>query len=260
MKNNEIPEMRERRYWLQVRKVISECDVILEILDARDPEGTRNYKLERMIKAKGKVLVLVINKVDLVEKERAEEMKKSMKKEYPTVFLSATHRLGTTYLREEIAKKCKMPDMKIGVVGLPNVGKSSVINMLRGRHMASVSPIAGHTHGIQWIRLAEDILLMDTPGVMPSMSKKELLYKGAIDVTKFRDVESAAERLIQKILSDSPNALDHRYGIKTKGRMPAEILEDLAMKTGRLKKGGEPRPDEAARMVIRDWQNGKIKL
>lgn len=92
--------MKQRKAWRVVREVIGEADIIIEVVDARDPIGTRNRKLEKLVQEEGKKLLIVMNKADLVPKEWAEEYKR--KSELPMVFISARDRKGTGILRREI--------------------------------------------------------------------------------------------------------------------------------------------------------------
>ena len=117
------------KHWATIRRVIEEADIVLEVLDARDPYLTRNKKLERLVMEKGKRLILVINKADLVPKEVLEKWKRIFSREFPTIFISARDRLGTRYLWRAIKMYAPKFPVKVAVVGYPNVGKLSLIHI-----------------------------------------------------------------------------------------------------------------------------------
>ncbi len=211
---------------MKLPKGLREADIILEVLDARFPGETRIPELERWATRKGKKIILVVNKVDLVGKERAEEIKKELEKEFPTVFVSARRRWGSRKLRRKIRE---LGGGKVFVVGLPNVGKSSVINLLKGKHVAGTGAHAGFTKGPQLVRISRDIYLVDTPGVFHGPPEK-LALLGAYNPEKLRDPEEVARRLLEP------------YGIE---------LEDLALRLGKIKRGGEPDTRNTAVFILR---------
>ena len=145
-----------------VNKVIRKSDIVLEILDARFIDETRNKRIEDKIK----ILIHVINKCDYVEKSYMDEVKKTLEN---CVFVSAKKRYGTTLLKQKIkalANKNKIKKPMVGVIGYPNVGKSSVINVLKGKRSAKTSPEAGLTRAEQYLNVDNDFLMIDTPGVI----------------------------------------------------------------------------------------------
>jgi ribosome biogenesis GTPase A len=148
-------------YWAIVNKVIRDADILLEVLDARSVDASRNEEVEDKVREAGKTLIYVVNKCDLVDKRTMEKMKKKLK---PSVFVSATERLGTSYLREEIMKRAPKGAFKVGVLGYPNTGKSSIINSLKGRSSARASSVSGFTHGCQNVRISQRFMLIDSPG------------------------------------------------------------------------------------------------
>ena len=156
-------------YKVLVRDVIKQSDVLLEVIDARFPDETRNSEVEKEIIRLKKPFIIVINKCDLVSKEKLEKTKIRLSRIAPTVFVSGKDRSGTTILRHQILESACIKGRKIlvGTLGYPNVGKSSVINGVTGRHRASTSPISGHTKGVQHVDAGSRIMFMDTPGVIP---------------------------------------------------------------------------------------------
>jgi len=247
-----------RGAWKKFWKAVRRADVVLEVLDARDPMAFRIPEVEKRLTELGKKVILVINKADLVPKNVLEKWKRVFEKEYPTIFVSTRYRLGTGKLRKLIFKVLgrKMVDeVKVAVVGYPNVGKSALINILKGAHSAPTGAKPGLTRAIQMVRRGR-LKILDTPGVFPYEEASELVYKGAIRVEILDDPILHAIDLIKKLKEIKPNVLLETYGIDDDD--PANFLEKLAFKRGKILKGGKPDIAEAARIILRDWQVGKI--
>ncbi|MEQ9715010.1 MAG: GTPase [Candidatus Asgardarchaeia archaeon] len=250
-------QVSTKRAWKSFWSVVKEADVVLEILDARFPDRFRYKNIEEKLKRMGKAIILVINKADLIPKEVLNAWKRIFSKEYPTVYLSATERLGTRILRKTILRYAPRIPAKVAIVGYPNVGKSSIINVLKGRHSAGTSPIPGFTTSIQLIRISSKIMMIDTPGVFPSLGKEEeLALKGALRPESLENPYFAAKYIFETILNWNPMAIKETYDINTTNF--EEFIEEFARKRGLLKKKGELNIDEACRIFIRDWQKGKI--
>jgi len=244
--------------WRKVRRVIREADVVLEVVDAREPLRTRCIAIEKMAERLGKKIIIVINKADLVPRDVLEKWKKYFSKEHYTIYISASSRLGTRKLWTVIKKVCNKRPVKVAVVGYPNVGKSTVINILKGRHSVGTSPIPGFTKHVTQVRAATWLKVIDTPGVIPVETSNELdlVLKSAIPPEKMEDPVVAAVKFIKYAEKVSPGVLQEIYSIDEQD--PYDFLKHLAKKRGLLSRGGEPRLEEAAKIVIRDWQSGKI--
>lgn len=241
-------------FWLIVNKVISDSDVLLMVLDSRMVEESLNKEIEAKVAKVGKPLIYVINKADLVEKTQMEVYKKHLK---PCVFISATKHLGGSYLRDAIAKKAPSTgEYKVGVLGYPNTGKSSVINMLKGRGAAKTSPTSGYTKGVQLIRINKRMLVLDTPGVLPYGEKDEA-KQAMMSARTFGDVKDP-EGTCLKLLETFPKPIEKYYEV-SHDNDPEVVLEAIALKLKKLKKGGVADMDATARVVLRAWQTGRIK-
>jgi len=252
--------VKQKKAWAIVKEVINEADIVVEVVDARDPIGTRNRKLERMVLESGKKLLLVMNKADLVPKDWAEEYKR--KSEIPVVFISARERKGTGIFRKELKKLAKEIDkekVKVALIGYPNVGKSTIINVLKGKHAVGTAPIPGYTKGKQLIRLTKRIWLLDTPGVVPIDDFDELVIKGGFPADKIRDPVKPALKLIKRILETRKEAITEKFGIE-KFENEEEILEEIGKRRGLIKAGGEVDIEETARWFLREWQTGRFTL
>ncbi len=145
-------------YQMMVKDVIKKANILLEVIDARFPDETRNSEVERDIARSKKPFIIVLNKCDLVSKEILEKTKSRLSKIAPTVFVSSKSRFGTTMLRHQILVTAGIKgSILVGSLGYPNTGKSSVINGVAVRHKASTSSISGHTKGVQLVNAGSRI-------------------------------------------------------------------------------------------------------
>ncbi|MEM4271646.1 MAG: GTPase [Candidatus Pacearchaeota archaeon] len=250
-----------------VKEIIRTSDIILEILDARFIEKTRNKELEKYVLEEGRKLIFILNKADLID---INELKKNvdLSELKPYVLFSTKEKIGRSKLRTLLkieAKRLHLPKGKkarIGIIGYPNTGKSSLINLLAGRASAGVSTKPGFTRGIQKIRFSKNIVLLDTPGVVP---EREDFARGMGIIKKHAEIGvETYERVknpdfvVAKLMQEYPNVFEKFYGINAEG--DAEILlEELGRKRRFLAKGGKVDVDKTARIVLKDWQTGKIK-
>ena len=254
-----MSRVSQEEAWRRVRSVLEMSDLVLEVIDARDPVETRNRRLEDLVNRLGKSLMIVINKADLVPMEVLKEWRRFLERDSPTVFISARDRLGTRKLIVNIKRYAPRLPVRVSVVGYPNVGKSTIINYLKGRHVAETSPVPGWTIGEQIVRAKQWLIVIDTPGVVPVEEVKDealLVIKGAIDPSKLDDPVVPAIKLIMRIKSFNPKAFMERYGVDSED--PMELLELVGRRRGLLMRGGKVNIREAAIAVIRDWILGKL--
>ncbi|NQV91968.1 50S ribosome-binding GTPase [Candidatus Woesearchaeota archaeon] len=239
-------------YWRHVNLVLKESEIVIEVLDARHINETRNVEIEKKIEKYGKKILYVINKCDLVKKQDLEAAKKKLK---PSIFISSKDHLGTTMLKHKILELSKGKNTTVGVVGYPNVGKSSLINALAGRGKARTSSESGFTKGVQKVRVDAKIVVLDTPGVFPDMEKNTEKFgkTGAVDYSKIKDPEISALKLIE----EKKEVLQKHFDIHENDE--EEFLEKLALKFKKMSKGGSPDIEAAARLLLKAWQTGKVK-
>lgn len=248
-----------RNYWKVVRKVLRKSNVVLEVVDARFAHETRNRELEISSAKADKKLVIVINKADLLPKDKAKKLLEEFSKDEYTVLMSSKERKGKKRLMGFLSMFAKKKDIFVTVIGYPNTGKSSVINYLKGRHSARTSIHAGETRGKQYLRISERIMLVDTPGVLPYFKGGEgrLAVLSAKNPQKMRNRDYAAQKIIEELKAQGAKEL---FGVPLVGNDFEKILEEIAIKKNRLKQGGEPDVDSMARMIILNWQKGKIRV
>ena len=249
-------------------EVINMSDIILEVLDSRFIEKTRNIEVEKLIKERGKNIIYVLNKSDLADKETQLLDAKGISL-YPYVSISCKSGMGVKELRNRIkieVKRLKISDKHkkahIGVVGYPNTGKSSLINILARKGSAGVSQQAGFTKGIQKVRLTEEILLLDSPGIFPLGENSNTELK---DLKKHADIGARTYDKIKNplfvvagIMKENPGLLDSFYNIDSKDD-PQILLEELGRKKGLILKGNKIDIDRTARIVLKAWQKGDIR-
>ncbi|XP_008207781.1 nucleolar GTP-binding protein 2 [Nasonia vitripennis] len=255
---------QSKRIWNELYKVIDSSDVILQVLDARDPMGTRSPPVEKYLKNEKahKHLIFVLNKVDLVPTWVTQRWVAILSSEYPTVAFHAslTHPFGKGSLINILRQFGKLhtdkKQISVGLIGYPNTGKSSVINTLRSKKVCNVAPIAGETKVWQYVTLMRRIYLIDCPGIVyPSAeTDTEKVLKGVVRVELIQNPEDYIVSVLERV---KPEYIVKTYKIN-EWEDHVDFLEKLARRTGKLLKKGEPDISQVARMVLNDWQRGKL--
>lgn len=246
-------------------------DVLVEIRDARIPLTSANPDLAQM--GRGKPRILFLNKADLADPEATKAWKEHFLTEgYGVAAGDARKRDSAQSLLKQLDVWCrdkKERDLKRGIknrpvrimiAGIPNVGKSTLINSMAGRASTKTGNKPGVTRGIQWIRLNASLELMDTPGILwPKFEDEKvglhLALMGAIkeDIIPREELAAAGIRCLEKRY---PLALTEKYEIDEHD--PILYLEKLAVKQGLLLKGGDPDRNLAAGRLLNDLQNGRM--
>lgn len=282
-------ENSDRAFYKELVKVVEASDVILEVLDARDPLGTRCVDMEKMVMKSGhdKHLVLLLNKIDLVPREAVEKWLKYLREEFPAVafkcntqeqrsnlgwksssksaktsnLLQTSDCLGAETLIKLLKNYSRSHEIKksitVGVIGLPNVGKSSLINSLKRSHVVNVGSTPGLTRSMQEVQLDKNVKLLDCPGVV---MLKSVESDASVALRNCKRIEKLDDPVgpVKEILKLCPDRL-----LVTLYKIPSfdsvdDFLQKVATVRGRLKKGGIVDVDAAARIVLHDWNEGKI--
>lgn len=274
MKNKAIKEAKEEkplkfdkikgqshRIWNELYKVIDSSDVIIHVLDARDPLGTKCNRIEELIKSKAqhKHLVYVLNKVDLIPTTITSKWLRFLSKEHPCIAYHSNS-LDNHYGKENLMNLLRQlktlynkETLSVGFVGYPNCGKSSIINTLRGKEVCKSAPVPGETRCWQYITLMKDLYLIDCPGVVPISDYKQAVLHGGIRIENVEDPEDLIEDVIKLA---GKKAIEACYKIKFEGI--EEMYEKISKKYGKIVKGGEPNVDLISKMILHDLQRGKI--
>ncbi|KAG5448774.1 Nucleolar GTP-binding protein 2 [Clonorchis sinensis] len=274
---------QSKRLWNELFKVLDSSDVVLYVLDARDPMGTRSSYIEKYLKTEKphKHFIFVINKVDLVPVWITKRWKAILSQEYPTMIFHADLNkpigkvalLGLLRQLSSLHSKHRQ-QISVGIIGYPNVGKSSIINALRNKKVCKVAPLAGETKVWQYVTLMKSIFLIDCPGVVypEGATEAELVMKGVVRVEYLQQPDLYIRDVLDRV---RPEYLRVRYRLPqetpaTDGEPAADssnpswltdtelFLELVSRQTGKLLKGGEPDLMTTAKRVLNDFQRGKL--
>ena len=249
-------------------------DAVAELRDARIPDSSRNPDIASL--TAGKPRVVVLNKADMARPSATAAWISRLREEgVPAVAMDCRTGAGADRfapaVREALADliayrkergQAGRP-LRLMVLGIPNVGKSSFINRLAGRKAASAEDRPGVTRGKQWISVQQGMQLLDTPGILWPKFESEnvglaLAWVGSIN-DDILDIEMVASKLLERLSATDPDALAARYRIEASGAVPGyELLEKLGRKRGFLSRGGGVDTERAARVLLDEFREGKL--
>lgn len=256
---------QSRRIWNELYKVIDSSDVVIHVLDARDPLGTRCRSVEAFLKkeAPHKHLLFLLNKCDLVPPTVTRRWVKYLSRDHPTLAFHAsiTNPFGKgsliALLRQYSRLHRDKKQISVGFVGYPNTGKSSIINTLRQKAVCSVAPVPGQTKVWQYVTLMKRIYLIDCPGVVPTAvqdTPTETVLKGVVRIEAVPSPEDHIGAILERV---KPEYIGRTYEV-WRWEDSMDFLTKLALRSGKLLRGGEPDISTTARMVLQDWLRGRI--
>ncbi|MBR3512246.1 MAG: ribosome biogenesis GTPase YlqF [Clostridia bacterium] len=255
-------------------------DVVIELLDARIPYSSRNPVINKIVKGKKKIILL--NKSDLSDPDLNNLWKDKLSKEAPTILTDSNSGRGIdkvtkqidALMEEELKKQAARgrinKTIRVMILGIPNVGKSSFINRITKKQSLEVGNKPGVTRKKQWIRIGKNQELMDTPGVLwPKFESEEvslnLAFTGTIKDDILERTEIAYE-LLKKLHKDYKKELYERYKISevddkevTDSANPMyTLMKIIGKKRGALVSGGEVDDEKVSRIILDDFRSGKI--
>lgn len=259
----------------EIKEKIDLIDIVYEVIDARMPYSSRIIDLDDLIK--GKPRIIIVTKYDLCDKGVTDKFIKDYQKQYKVLKVDLKNKGNvlkdivkiTNELLEELNQKRKAKGLgkrsyRALVVGVPNAGKSTLINRLAGRNVVKTGNQAGVTKSLSWIRLNKDLELLDSPGILWPKIDNEIVGYNLASLTSIKeeilDKEAIAKYILNFLNTNYPHILKEKYGI-------LEFIEDdilqmydlIGKKRGALLKGGVTDYEKVYEIIINDLKNGTIK-
>jgi len=264
---------QSQRIKSELYRVIDSSDVLLQVLDARDPMGTRSPHVEKYLSTncQHKHLVLVLNKIDLVPTWCTKRWLKILSKQYPTIAFKANNMNNTKKTAVSFGKgalisllrqfrslfKSQKRTLSVGLFGYPNVGKSSLINCLVGKKACSVAPIPGQTKVWQYVSLFDRFYLIDCPGVVYPRAGDNVVSAILRSVVRIQGIEHPEEYVTEIVSRVRREYLQKMYNVES-WTDAFDFMQQIANRQGKLLKGGEPDYHNVATHILYDWQRGKL--
>ncbi len=257
----------------EIEKNLKMVDMVLILLDARAPFSCRNIDLERI--AAKKRIIMIFSKEDLADPKDTRKFVAQFAAEgIPVATINSLDGRGSKGVlqlisdtfREKaeqmLARGRRVRAMRVMVAGVPNVGKSTFLNCLVGKKVAQTGAKPGVTRGQQWIRIREDIELMDTPGLMwPKVEHesqgKKLALLNIVGENAYNEYEIALF-LLETLKDKKPEVLLDKLKLKDLNKSTEEILDDISMVRGHLIKEGRPDTAKTCQLLLQDFRKGKL--
>lgn len=257
-----------------ITEYIKKVDVVIELLDARIPRSSANPVISELVGQKPHVVVL--NKVDLADRETTKEWVAYFKEQnIPAIAIDSksgrgnkelvkvVERLAQPIIDKWVKKGIRSRSVRTIILGIPNVGKSTLINKLAGSAATRTANKPGHTRGQQWVKIGKNLELLDTPGVLwPKLEDQRaaarLAFTGAISDDVY-DLDSVIKQLLGYLAEKNPALLTERYKLTTEDfGDTSRMLEQIGRRRGCLVSGGVVDFDKARRVVLTDYRNTKL--
>lgn len=257
----------------QIEADLKQVDAVCEIVDARIPMSSRNPDIDAICGSKPRIIVL--NRMDLADPNATQKWKNYFKNRGIAVIatdckskrgiadFTPAARMACAEKLERDAKRGMNRPIRVMVVGIPNVGKSTLINQISGRKGAKAENRPGVTRGKQWVTVDSGLQLLDTPGILwPKFEDPEvgmmLAYTGAVKEGVI-DLEELACRLMELLHKYYPQTLIERYKLEAPAGTPGwELIEMAGRKRGYLVSGGEVNTERMSKVLVDEFRSGKL--
>ncbi len=249
-------------------------DVVIELVDARVPISSQNPEVKKLANQKPRIIVL--NKVDLADPAETDRWTEYFKKDgYVVAQVNSANGKGIKQIAQAVKVACKEKiernkrkgimnrPMRAMVVGIPNVGKSTFINKLVGKSSAKTGNKPGVTKGKQWLKLRNEIELLDTPGVLwPKFEDKSVGIKLAMIGSikeEILDIEGLSMLMLETMRDRYAYMIENKYDVSDiKDKVGHQLLIDITKNRNMLKAGSEPDTLRMSRVIMEEFRNGKI--
>lgn len=254
-----------------ISEKLNQIDIVYELVDARIPYSSKIIDIDNYTKNKPKLLIMT--KYDLCDKEETKKWVKYYEDlgykvicidpdTNPSIIVNATKELMKEKNAKKLEKGLKETKTRVLVVGIPNAGKSTLINKLSNKKAVKTGNKPGVTKNLDWIRINEDLELLDTPGILwPKFENEEVAFNLA-SLTAIKEevlpIEKVVCYIIKKLYDEYPKILENRYGITEITEDFIEEFEIIGRKRGCLMRGGYVDYDKVCSIVINDLKNGYI--
>ena len=254
----------------EISENLNLIDIVYEVIDARMPISSKIVDIDDLIKDKPKILI--VTKYDLCDKNETDKILEMYKKmNYKVIsfdlkndnvnnLINETNKIMKDINEVRVKKGLKERAARVLIVGVPNVGKSTLINRLVGRKSAGVGDTPGFTKTLNWIRVNKDIELLDSPGILwPKLEDQEAAHTlAALSSIKeeILNIDSIACFILRKLYELYPEKLKERYGIHELDEDYMEAYEQIGKKRGALSKGGIVDYEKVSNIIVKDLKNG----
>ena len=257
-----------------IREHLKMVDVVVELLDARIPASSANPVIDQVVENKPRIIAL--NKADLAEQQETEKWAAYFRAQGLSVVpIEAVSGKGAKILVNRIeaaassklkaweAKGIRGRAARVMILGIPNVGKSSLINRLVGEAAVRTADKPGVTRGKQWVKIGKNLELLDTPGVLwPKLEDQEAAFRLAVTgaiADDVYDMEDAVNRLLVLLRTRYAHRLAERYNLQTPLPETAEeLLLLIGARRGCLRSGGTVDAEKARRIILNEFRSGKL--